>query len=612
MTSSIEERLYALLPRIYRELDVGQGEPLRALLAVIEREFGALESDIDGLYADLFIETCAERMAPYIGDLIGVRRRKGPPHPTISRRPQIANTITYRQRKGTKAVVERAVEDVTGWKTVAVEFFDLLATTQHLRHIRPGKGELVSLREAATIERIGTPFDSTAHTADLRRPSTGDESSPRDGARFESNYNVPNMGLFLWRLETYPRERSMAREIRPGCYTFSPLGVDGPLFNRPRTESGIGEATREPNVSHRLRPLQLQTEFDAIRQAAADGVEYDSEYFGEKPVFQILVGEKAEPVDPKAIIVKDLSEWDRPSAEVEVIPSGDREPVHMPVRVAVDPVVGRLAFPEGVTPNRVLVSYTYAFSTDVGGGPYPRLDSVEMEDDHVWRAIVSQGRTDSELDSEGRYGFSTVQEAVQAWRESGGDGVIEIGDNASYDIGDTLRIDLTNGRRLLLRAGEGMCPCLIGRISVAAEGSHGTITLSGLFLDGRVQLDGDITVEIVDCTIKPPADSEINETSVEAVPGVYPGQKVSITRSIVGPLRLPRGIAGLQIRDSIVDGGAGHAISDAGEAPGPSTALERTTVFGAVLVEELVLAADTIFTLPVVALRRQTGSVRYC
>ena len=49
MTDKSTERLYNLLPAIYLIRDVEQGESLRALLAVIEREMQAIEKDIDGM-----------------------------------------------------------------------------------------------------------------------------------------------------------------------------------------------------------------------------------------------------------------------------------------------------------------------------------------------------------------------------------------------------------------------------------------------------------------------------------------------------------------------------------------------------------------------------------
>src|SRR6266508_116581 len=66
-------RPFWLPPAIHRIRDVEHGEPLRALLQVLERELSTLRGDIDALYDDWFIETCAEWVVPYIGDLVGVR-----------------------------------------------------------------------------------------------------------------------------------------------------------------------------------------------------------------------------------------------------------------------------------------------------------------------------------------------------------------------------------------------------------------------------------------------------------------------------------------------------------------------------------------------------------
>jgi len=121
MSEPVNERLYNLLPAIYRIRDAEQGEPLRALLGVVEEEFLAIEQDIAGLYEDLFIETCDEWVIPYIGDLLNVHGV----HPISARagslRSYVANTIAYRRRKGTAAVLEQVARDITGWPAHAVE-----------------------------------------------------------------------------------------------------------------------------------------------------------------------------------------------------------------------------------------------------------------------------------------------------------------------------------------------------------------------------------------------------------------------------------------------------------------------------------------------------------
>ena len=80
------QKLYNLLPALYRVRDAEQGEPLRALCAVIAEQIAVLREDIEQLYDDQFIETCAEWVAPYIGDLIGYRPIHGVTLRTLSAR----------------------------------------------------------------------------------------------------------------------------------------------------------------------------------------------------------------------------------------------------------------------------------------------------------------------------------------------------------------------------------------------------------------------------------------------------------------------------------------------------------------------------------------------
>src|SRR5690606_12973103 len=164
MTESRKERLYNLLPSVYRARDIKEGEPLRALLELIEGQMQLLEEDIDGLYEDWFIETCDDWAIPYIGDLLGVHPIHSFSKNGASTRGYVANTIAYRRRKGTASVLEQVCHDVTGWNAHAVEFFQLLAVTQNPNHLRLDRGQTACVRDADEIELVGGPFETTAHT----------------------------------------------------------------------------------------------------------------------------------------------------------------------------------------------------------------------------------------------------------------------------------------------------------------------------------------------------------------------------------------------------------------------------------------------------------------
>ena len=217
MPGNVTERLYNLLPAVYRLRDASQGELLRALLAIVERELQTVEADIAGLYENWFIETCAEWLVPYIGDLLGVRRLYPVSAGTFSERAYVAHTLSYRRRKGTAAMLEQLAHDVTGWPSHVVEFFEDLATTQYVNHRRATNVITPDLREAATLELLGGPFEQAARTVDVRHV---------DNVR--GKYNIPNIGIFLWRIESYEIERSTARPANnpvDGRYRFQSAGI---------------------------------------------------------------------------------------------------------------------------------------------------------------------------------------------------------------------------------------------------------------------------------------------------------------------------------------------------------------------------------------------------
>src|ERR1051325_5094271 len=106
------EKLYALLPAVYRLLDSERGEPLKAFLSIIAEQIAVLEENLAQLYDDQFIETCAEWVVPYIGDLVGTRGIVPFPGATFTRRAEVANAIAARRRKGTASMLEQLARDV--------------------------------------------------------------------------------------------------------------------------------------------------------------------------------------------------------------------------------------------------------------------------------------------------------------------------------------------------------------------------------------------------------------------------------------------------------------------------------------------------------------------
>ncbi len=288
------QTLYDLLPAIYRVRDAEQGGPLRALVSVLADQVTAMEENLAQLYDDQFIETAADWVVPYIGDLIGYRALYGVTPELTSPRAEVANTIAYRRRKGTAAMLEQLARDVTGWDARAVEFFQRLATTQTMNHVRLDNLYVPDLRRWEPLERIGTAFDTVPHTADVRHID-----------RRRGKYNIPNIGIFLWRLAVCPLTRSPVCAVDALRCTFSPLGNPAPLFTDPQTEESITHLAEPINVP---LPISRRVLHEQLEQYYGPGKSLFIELAARDAGGKLDPAVRPEPVPAGRIVVCDLSD----------------------------------------------------------------------------------------------------------------------------------------------------------------------------------------------------------------------------------------------------------------------------------------------------------------
>src|SRR5215207_637763 len=153
-----DDELYRLLPAVYRQRDEERGGPLRPLLDVLTDELAVVADAVDQLYDDQFVETAAPWVLPYLAELIGLRGLPSGSGTGLTPRAEVANTIGYRRRKGTAAVLEQVARDVTAWPSRAVEFFELIAATQNVNHVRPSNLAYAPIRDAARMEHVNSAF----------------------------------------------------------------------------------------------------------------------------------------------------------------------------------------------------------------------------------------------------------------------------------------------------------------------------------------------------------------------------------------------------------------------------------------------------------------------
>ena len=597
------DRLYELLPAVYRQRDSERGWPLKALLRVIAEQMDFVQADIAQLYDNWFIETCDDWVVPYIGDLIGYRpvhdahelqdvstdRGRQRARFLIPRR-EVANTIRYRRQKGTLALLEMLANDVAGWPARAVEFYRLLGVTQATKYPRLGQGRTVDLRRGDALGRIGGPFDELAHTVDVRRI---------DSHRTTGRYNIPSVGVFVWRLKAYSVTQTPAyclEAVNPNCYTFSVLGNDSPLYTRPQPEKLPTDIAGELNVPVPVRRRALIPEERLLN------------YYGKDKSFHIWTGDgsndaEQEPVEANRLVVADLKNWAyRPN-------SG---------KVAIDPIRGRIAFPPRKLPKSVWVTYHYGFPADIGGGEYDR-DLSQPAGAVMYRV--------------GKGAFDSIDKALEEWgRVKPPDAVIEITESSVYV--EQIRIKLNRGQSLQLRAAKNKRPVIrlldmktAGADYLNVEGGVGSrFTIDGLLVMGRgVKVEGPLMSFTVrhstlvpgwtlgpECEAARPTEPSLTIVDTKAC--------ITIDHSIVGSIQVNQDEVKtdpieIRIRDSVLD--ATDSDVEALGAPGwphahAAITFLRSTVIGYLQTHAIELAENSIFVGRVSVARRRRGCMRFC
>jgi hypothetical protein len=608
------DRLYELLPVIYRQRDAEQDYPLRDLLRVLAEQVNLVEADIAQLYENWFIETSQDWVVPYIGDLIGYRliHEAGQPgdvktsqgrarNKILIPRREVANTIRYRRRKGTLALLELLANDVAGWPARAVEFYKLLGWTQALNHQRLSRGQTIDLRDGEALDLLNGPFEESAHMIEVRRINS---------RHSQGRYNIPSVGMFVWRLKAYSVTQTSAycvEEAGPHNYTFSVLGNDTPLYTRPVRESDPTDIAGEMNLPIPIRRRALETRL--------------GDYYGEDKSLMIWRGTrngKREPIPEARIKVADLTDWK-----------------YLPKRgfIAVDPVLGRISFPPRQLPKHgVWVSYHYGFSADIGGGEYQRTLS-QPEEYQLYQVGPEEEN-------------KRIGDALKLWEaEAPQHAVIEITTSGVYV--EPIVIELAPSQTLQIRAADRVRPIirlldwqtdLPDSLTVTlASGSH--FTLDGLLITGRgvqvhghtkeeedqlVMQNGSAGITVRHSTLVPgwslDLDCEPKRASEPSLELINTQACVTIENSIIGPVQVVMDAVRedplpLYVRDSILDSTTSERQVMCG--PGERIAhvdltVERSTVFGRICTHSVVLAENSIFIGRIMVARRQIGCMRFC
>lgn len=633
--------LFQRLPGHFRTSDAAEGRPLQALMELFRSELGIIEADIDQLYDNWFVETCEPWALPYIAELVGARpmRDIGTDQAGLLR-AYVANILQYRQAKGTAAVIEQVARDVSGWPVVAVEYFQRLATSQHVNHLRPDAPAFVDVRSSATARASRSPFSTLAHSAAAGAP-----------AGWAGRYNIPHLGLHVWRHSAapiWPVSNAAAgylggpfatgTGLLPGQMRFDPMMRDLPLVNRPAADLSIAARMGARMVP---APLDRDTLFAMLNAARDTGVTPDR-WFEDAPPFRIRLD--GVEVAPANLFCCDLSDapdgtWRSPAQ------AGD---------VLVDPVLGRISLHPDDIAAEVETGFAQASAFDIGGGAYERRESLDQwlpdlvieGESAPWQIGVSKIAADiTDNPDQGGPVVGTMREAVRRWNAFAGPGargIIVMMDNASYveSLNGARTIQVPPGARLAIVAGgwpdvpgaggvrrrtPGQIapmhrrPWLRGPVTIAAadagEDEAGQVIIDGLVVANRVQTapTGDLgALRLFNATLG--ARDHRLDRAVSSLAG-NARLRVQVHRCVIAGLDLPVATGPLQISRSLVgedrtaDGAGNGALVI--KAPLMDTDISASTVIGRATLRSIA-AENSILTGAAQVAQKQTGCVRFC
>jgi hypothetical protein len=568
------EKLWNLLPELYRAMDSDSPDetgPLREIVARIGAQAAVVRRSLDRLWENQSIESCDDLFINYIGDLLATNIVAS--LDARNRRLDVAKTIYYRRRKGTVALAEELAKDITGWKARVSEFFLGLARTRHnldpaISQVDPVTGALTPLQLArrtlgvrtrtaaggfADLRNVhganlaGSAFDEYFHTADVRR-----------GRGATGWYNIPRLGVFVWRLKTFSVQQVTPLRVK-GCpqeYTFDPTGRDSLLFAREDT----------PTSDQWISPLEHQVpgpiSFDLLR------AEFTELYREKAPRSLGVFKHNSGPHPYDLVLPKDVRHDPREAGP--------------PNSFWIDPVRGRIIAAAAGAVDDYRVDYHYGFSSEIGAGPYDRRIGRRAEGSSAQPIEVSENG-------------ATLPAALQQI-SAAGSGALTIADSLTYT--STAPVNVSGA---VLVQSENLCRPLVRPVPAAdwtfnGVGPAATLVLDGVFVSGgtAVVLTGTFeSVTLRCCTLDPgtwnsdpphpawktAADGQPLAASTLRIEGAV--RTLSIQRSILGPIADAgpgTGVESAIIADSIVQSAEQNV--DAIALPRTDVSLTRCSILG--------------------------------
>jgi len=579
------------LPPALREAPPGAPRVLDLLLRAVDRQRALLEDDVDRLWQDLFIESCADWAVPYIGALLGL--------PADAERLEVAYAVALRRRKGTAAALEDFAEVVTGLTALVVEGWQVSVWAQRLDHPPPPRVAAFDLRAGARF-RAGTPFDPAR-----RSVTPGGPYSPRAATAV----------VWPWQVRTY-RSTEAAPLPEPARFALHPLGVEAPPYLRPLPPAPRSGELRPRTRDERDAPVRATYRVLQALADAPDQIDYDVNWTvdaahplaqepdaGRPALLALAAGGSAVP-------------WS--ALRFGSLPAGAPAPAPPAAgEVVVDLARGHVELgsdfgaPLRATWHRPVPALLGALASDGDADPAarvvvvvnPALPPGERVVHTIADAIAAGEALSAGLDAgSSRPGRPDVEIRL------------ETSDRLAAPPPQSFVPTLPRWRMIAPRTST---PTVAGDVALDLDGA--ALTLEGFALTGDLALGPALDrVLLRHLTMAPPAGA-----TLRVEPGAW-ALALEAERCVLGAIRADLGAFPIALRDSIVDG-TGAALRMCGEPAGgtareafaaatsldPALRADGITFAGAVRAESAG-AVDCVFAGGVEVVQQQEGCLRHC
>ena len=565
---------------------------LDALLDAVEAQRRALERDVDQVWDDVFIESCADWAVPYIGTLLGL--------PPDAGRLEVAYAIALRRRKGTPAALEDFAEVLTDWTVRVLEGWQITLWTQRLGHPPPPRVASFDLRDGSRF-RVGTPFERN------RRSFTpGGPWSPRAATAV----------VWPWQVRSY-----LATELAPRPesrrFALHPAGAEAPAYLRPRPRrlsSDVGASAGRSRTGDEL-DAPVRASYRVLEALAGDGqLTYGTNWQLDAGHPLAAGSGTAAPALLTLKVGTAAVPWTKlrfgslpPGAAAPAPPAADEAVVDL-ARGFVELGSGLSGTPRAAW-HRPVAGELGALAGDAAVDPAARAIVV------VDPSAPATGIVVHDLDA------AFAKAAALAGALTGPSGEhpdveirLETSDRLKAPAAQSLAPAATCWR---IVAPRPQTPVIAGTLDLDLAGT--CLTLEGFYLDGDLKLGKRLDrVRLRHVTMNAAAGRTI------AVAAGAWGLALRAERSILGAIRADLGARALVLEDCLLDargaslrvcgGTAGGASRDAIAAAttfAPALEARGTTFVGAVRAES-VSAVDCLFLDGIDVVQTQEGCLRHC